>query len=67
MVEVNPGDPDPPDAETTPEELSKLHAVNSADSLERQKVGAELCTVKYLSHRLKYREEFGCVPIVVVL
>jgi hypothetical protein len=45
MVEVNPGDPGPPDAETTPEELSKLHEVNSADSPERQKVGAELCTV----------------------
>ena len=45
MVEVNPGDPGPPDAATTSEELSKLHEVNSADSPERQKVGAELCTV----------------------
>ena len=45
MVEVNPGDPGPPVAATTSEELSKLHEVNSADSPERQKVGAELCTV----------------------
>ena len=40
MVEVNPGDPGPPDAETTSEELQTHDEANDADNPEGQKVGA---------------------------
>ena len=45
LDELNPGDSGLRNAQTTSEELSKLHEVNSADFPERQKVEAELCTV----------------------
>ena len=45
LDELNPGDSGLRNAQTTSEELSKLHDVNNADSPEPQKFEAELCMV----------------------
>ena len=47
MVEVNPGDTGPPDAETTSEELQTHDEANDADNPEGQKFGASHCTVGF--------------------